>query len=64
MKRRQLTTAQLRGRRDELGRIVAMRPLTPSERAERDNLDHRFYMREWHRQLRTADRDIRRSALG
>ena len=50
MARLQLSSAQLAARRAELAVIAAARPLAPEEAAERDNLDQRFYMREWRRQ--------------
>ena len=50
MARLQLSSAQLAARRAELAVIAAARPLAPEEVAERDNLDQRFYMREWRRQ--------------
>lgn len=50
MSRLQLSTAQLAARRAELATIATARPLAPEEAAERDNLDQRFYMREWRRQ--------------
>lgn len=52
MARLQLSSAQLAARRAELAVIAAARPLAPEEAAERDNLDQRFYMREWRRQQR------------
>lgn len=62
MARVQLTVAQLATRRDELSRIAAQRPLLPQEQAERDNLDQRFYMREWRRQMRIAEQAIQHRA--
>lgn len=52
MTRLQLSSAELAARRAELATIAAARPLAPEEAAERDNLDHQFYMREWRWQHR------------
>lgn len=55
VKRRQLSMAELSARRAAMDAIVSTRPLTPEERAERDALDHRLYMRIWHRQQREIE---------
>ena len=55
MKRRQLSVAEQSARSAALDAIVATRPLTAEERAERDNLADRFYHRVWRAQQREAE---------
>lgn len=45
--RPRLSIAQLRRRIDDIDALRLIRPLTPAERAEADNLAHRLYMRSW-----------------
>lgn len=49
---RQMSVREQTARREELARIAARRPLTPTERIECGSLDHRFYMRAWRQQQR------------
>lgn len=60
VKRRQLTLPELKARRAAIDAIVAARPLTPEEEAERDNLDNRLYHRVWRAQQREAERALER----
>lgn len=50
-RRRHLTPSQLADRRAAFDAIAARRRLTAAEQAERANLDWRFYMREWRRNI-------------
>lgn len=61
VKCRQLSTAELNARRAAIDAIVTSRPLTAEERAERDNLDDRFYHRVWRAQQREAEKALARA---
>lgn len=61
MSRRQLTVAELQARRLHLSTLRAHRGLVPAEQRELDNLDQRFYMREWRRRQADAERQARRA---
>ncbi|NBC35519.1 hypothetical protein GTZ99_03000 [Novosphingobium sp. FSY-8] len=54
--------AQLRARIATLDAMRMARPLTPEERAEADQLTHRLYMSEYHRNAAGRLTDSRRRA--
>jgi len=58
--KRQLSVAELNVRRANLSGLRAHRSLIAAEQRELDNLDRRFYMREWRRQQRDEERALTR----